>query len=161
MFEGNVRCMITRSNKSHILRLCIFGLVWILLLNFSSCDQGKSEIKISEKSGLKIIESEGAFNQVVDLSKEKLLVMEFYADWCGPCHALEPILKKIQKEHSGQVEVYKILYDKNRKLIRQFQVDRIPYVLFIRDNIIVYKMAGLHPEKSYLDVIKGYQHKPL
>lgn len=58
-------------------------------------------------------------------------IIDFYADWCGPCRALAPVLEEISKEFAGRVDVYKVDTDKSPELAALFQVRSIPTVLFV------------------------------
>jgi thioredoxin len=58
-------------------------------------------------------------------------IIDFYADWCGPCRRVSPILKELAKEYRGKITVYKIDVDKERELASVFQVKSIPAYLFI------------------------------
>jgi thioredoxin len=58
-------------------------------------------------------------------------IIDFYADWCGPCRTVSPILKELAKEYQGKIMVYKIDVDRERELASVFQVKSIPAYLFI------------------------------
>lgn len=58
-------------------------------------------------------------------------VVDFYADWCGPCRRVAPIMEKLAEEYDGQLLVYKVNVDQERDLANAFQVKSIPMVLFI------------------------------
>lgn len=58
-------------------------------------------------------------------------VIDFYADWCGPCRMLSPILNELSKEYAGKVDFYKINVDKEQNLARAFAIRSIPTLLFI------------------------------
>jgi thioredoxin len=58
-------------------------------------------------------------------------IIDFYAEWCGPCHKVSPILKDLAEEYSGKIIVYKIDVDKERELASIFQIKSIPAYLFI------------------------------
>lgn len=70
--------------------------------------------------------------QVVEPSMEKLVILDFYADWCGPCKAIAPMLEKIAAEYADKgVIVEKIDVDKNKFVASQFQVQSIPTIFAI------------------------------
>ena len=58
-------------------------------------------------------------------------IVDFYADWCGPCRRVAPIMEKLAEEYDGQLLVYKVNIDQERDLANAFQVKNIPMVLFI------------------------------
>ncbi|MGA2090100.1 MAG: thioredoxin [Endomicrobiales bacterium] len=58
-------------------------------------------------------------------------IIDFYADWCGPCKMVSPILEEIQKLYAGKIHVYKVDTDKEQTLASQFGVSSIPSILFV------------------------------
>jgi len=76
----------------------------------------------------------------------KVLVIDFYADWCGPCRQLAPILDLVAKEHSGSVLVGKINVDQNRELATREEVRGIPDVRIFRDGREVDRFVGVPSE---------------
>ena len=93
---------------------------------------------------MKSIENKTEFDQLMNQSKPILL--DFYADWCGPCQTLLPTVDKLSQEFEGSVEVRKINIDQNKELAREFKVRSIPALFFIKDDVIVDKVNGLTQE---------------
>lgn len=58
-------------------------------------------------------------------------IVDFYADWCGPCKRVAPILEDLSKEYSGKIRVYKVNTDEERELASAFQIQSIPSLLFV------------------------------
>lgn len=83
------------------------------------------------------------------LNQEKPVLVDFFADWCGPCQTLLPIVDELSKEHED-FEIVKINVDKNQALAQQFQVRSIPALFFIKNKTVVDRLQGLHP-KSFLE----------
>ena len=96
------------------------------------------------------------FNKIMEISNERLLILEFYADWCPPCKELAPILEKIAKEKSETVAIYRIDTDRHRELMNSFQIAGIPYVSFFKNKENVFSLTGLYPKTVYLQVIEKY-----
>lgn len=106
----------------------------------------------------------GSFKQkVFDFEKNKSwsfegsrpAIVDFYADWCGPCRALSPILEKISKEYAGKVDIYKIDTEASPDLAALFQIRSIPSILFIPSGGDAPTMAqGLLPEAALKEAIK-------
>ncbi len=89
--------------------------------------------KIDEREFLQVINS------------DKLVVVDFYADWCMPCRFLSPLLEKLSKEYKD-VEFYKINVDENQELAFEYGISSIPTVLFFRRGRIVGGFVGAMPE---------------
>ncbi len=102
------------------------------------------------------IDNVAHLNKVFEISNERLLILEFYADWCPPCKELAPILEKIAKEKSETVSIYKIDVDRHRELMNSFRVTGIPYVSFVKNKENVFSLTGLYPKTMYLKVIEQY-----
>lgn len=85
--------------------------------------------------------NEADFARKVLGSKEPVLV-DFYADWCGPCQLLAPVLEELARE-TPNAKVVKVNVDENPKLAAQYEIDSIPRLLVFRDGEIVGERSGL------------------
>jgi thioredoxin 1 len=79
---------------------------------------------------------------------QKPAIIDFYADWCGPCKALSPILEEIAKEYQGQVDVYKVNTEATPEIAAMFGVRGIPSLLFIPKAGQPAMTTGLVPKAS-------------
>jgi thioredoxin 1 len=102
------------------------------------------------------IDNVAQFNKIIETSGERLLILDFYADWCPPCKELEPILEKIAKEKGETISIYKIDVDRNRELSNSFRISGIPHVAFFKNKENVFSLTGLYPKNMYLKVIEQY-----
>lgn len=89
---------------------------------------------------MKSINSNKDFNNLVKGNKPVLL--DFYADWCGPCQVLLPTVEKLAKEYKGKVEIQKVNVDKHPELSAKFGVRSIPTLVFIKDMNVVEQLKG-------------------
>ena len=83
-------------------------------------------------------------------------VIDFYADWCGPCRRVAPIMEKLAEEYDGRLVVYKINVDQEKELASAFQAKSIPMVLFIPLEGQPMKQVGAMPEESYRKIVEEY-----
>ncbi len=86
------------------------------------------------------------FKRVIE--GEKLVVVDFYADWCMPCRYLSPVLERLSKEYDGQVEFYKLDVDANQDIAFEYGISSIPTVLFFRKGKVIGGFIGAMPESA-------------
>ena len=82
------------------------------------------------------------------------VIVDFYADWCGPCKALGPIMEQLSKEYSGKVNIYKVDTEASPDLASLFAIRSIPSILFIPKEGKPTMAAGLMPKESLKQAIK-------
>ena len=87
---------------------------------------------------------------VVDASKEKLILVDFWAPWCGPCRTLTPILEGLAQEYEGAFTLVKVNTDDSPALAQQFQIRSIPTVMAIQDGTVVEHFSGAQT-RAYID----------
>ncbi len=85
-------------------------------------------------------------------------IIDFYADWCGPCKMIAPILEELQKEYEGKIIIYKVDVDDEKELAQVFQTQSIPAILFVPKEGQPQMAKGALPketfEKAITDVLK-------
>ena len=84
------------------------------------------------------------------LASDKLTVVDFWAEWCGPCRAIGPVIEELSREYSGKVNVGKVNVDLNPSVSMNYGITSIPAILFIKDGKVVDKQIGAVP-KSILE----------
>ena len=80
-------------------------------------------------------------------------IVDFYADWCGPCRRVAPIMEKLAEEYDGKLLVYKVNTDQERELANAFQVKSIPMVLFIPLEGQPMMQVGAMQEADYKKIV--------
>lgn len=79
------------------------------------------------------------------ISNNEVVLVDFYADWCGPCKALHPTLEALDKEFDGKAVISKINVDNNPELSQKFNIRSIPALFYFKNGEIVGKQNGLQP----------------
>ncbi|RLI80217.1 thioredoxin [Archaeoglobales archaeon] len=92
------------------------------------------------------------FDELIE--KDKLVVVDFYADWCMPCRYVAPILEKLEKEFDGSVEFAKVNVDDNAELARRYNISAIPTLIMFYKGKILNSFIGALPENMLRDEIK-------
>jgi thioredoxin len=106
------------------------------------------------------IESVDHFNQLVNDFKENLIIIDFWAPWCGPCRAFAPAFKALQKEYQAKNVIFaKLNVDENQAIAQQFQVSGIPTTLFIRGKKLVHRQVGMAPKQQFAGIINTVLQK--
>ncbi len=99
--------------------------------------------------------NEADFNdQVVKTSENKLVVVDFWAPWCGPCKQLTPILEKIISKSRDKVTLVKINIDENQQIAAQLRIQSIPSVYAFKDKQVVNAFQGVIPENQIIEFIE-------
>jgi thioredoxin 1 len=84
------------------------------------------------------------------LESDKLTVVDFWAEWCGPCRAISPLIDELSKEYNGKINVGKLNVDHNPNVSINYGITSIPAILFIKGGKVVDKQIGAVP-KSILE----------
>ncbi|MBE8221459.1 MAG: thioredoxin [Bdellovibrionales bacterium] len=91
------------------------------------------------------------------LESKGLVLVDFWAQWCGPCRALGPKLEEISEEHKESVNIYKINIDENTKTPSTYNVKGIPTMILFKDGQVMDQLVGNQEKESILNKIK--EHK--
>jgi len=90
------------------------------------------------------------------LKDNRLVLVDFWAEWCGPCRMLNPIMKNIEEKYKGKVVIGKVNADEELDLSVKFSVRSIPTVLIVKDGEVVERFAGAGPERMYIEKLEYY-----
>lgn len=108
------------------------------------------------------LDDESFKERVYDFEKEttwvykgnKPAIVDFYADWCGPCKRVAPILEELQEEYGDAIQIYKVDTDKARKLAAAFRITSIPSFLFIPAKGEPQMAKGAFPKSVFVKALK-------
>lgn len=97
------------------------------------------------------INEENFENEVI--KSDKCVIIDFYADWCGPCKMMSPIIEDIAEELGDKVKVGKINTDENMNLAEQYQIMSIPTILIFEDGNIIKSFTGVTSKSEIISAI--------
>jgi thioredoxin 1 len=89
------------------------------------------------------------------INDSKLVIVDFWATWCGPCRMISPILDELEEEMADQITVVKVNVDDADEIAAQYRIMSIPTLLFIKNGQIVDKTVGAMPKPALAERIKA------
>jgi thioredoxin 1 len=103
---------------------------------------------------MKDINSIAEFTQLIE--QDKPVLLDFYADWCGPCRILHPVIDKLEAKHGDNFLFAKVNVDTNPELAQQFGVRSIPSLFFLRDGKVRENIVGVQSEAALDQKVQAY-----
>ncbi len=94
------------------------------------------------------------FDEIV-IKSDKPVVVDFWAEWCGPCRMIAPIIEEISKEYSGKAVVVKCDVDNSPQVALKYSIRNIPTVLFFKDGKIADKQVGAVPKNNFVNKLNA------
>jgi len=94
------------------------------------------------------------FNSIIN--SETPVLIDFYADWCGPCKSLAPILKQVKDELGNAIKIVKIDVDKNQPLAAQYQVRGVPTMLLFKNGKQLWRQSGVLQKNDLVKIINQH-----
>ena len=90
--------------------------------------------------------TEATFEEKV-LQSETPVIVDFWAEWCGPCHAVAPVLDRIVEERAGEVKLVKVNIDEEQELAMRFGIASIPTMILFKGGEVATRIVGAMPKK--------------
>ena len=90
------------------------------------------------------------------INSDQLVLVDFFATWCGPCQALTPVLKDVKSELGALVSIVKMDVDKNQELASQYQVRGVPTLLLFKNGKQVWRQSGVPSKNDLIQLIKQH-----
>lgn len=95
-----------------------------------------------------------SFNNIIN--SETPVLVDFHADWCGPCKMLAPILKQVKDEMGNALKIVKIDVDKNQSLASTYQVRGVPTMILFKNGKQVWRQSGVLQKNDILQVVQRH-----
>ena len=145
------------KNKILILTAAVGFVLILVLMNIflNSQNDLDSEIEMSgkEENAMEILNVTSANFQEEVLNSEKTVLIDFYADWCGPCKMFSPVVEAVANENED-IKVVKVNVDNAQDLAIQYQVMSIPTVVIIKDGKEINRNVGMVSKSQLLEMVK-------
>ena len=93
------------------------------------------------------------------LNSDKPVMVDFYADWCGPCQAMMPVVEEMAERYDGAIKVGKVNTDEQRELASQFGVMSIPSFFFLKNGKVVDRAIGGMPQEALIEKLDALLDK--
>ena len=138
-------------------------LTLLLLFSFVACTRAQADTATKDAGEVIVLNKADFLTKVFNYEKnptkwtyegDKPCIIDFYADWCGPCRRVAPVLKELAKRYKNDIVIYKINIDKERELAGTFGVTSIPTILFVPMKGEPQVSMGALPEESLVKMIE-------
>ena len=93
---------------------------------------------------------------VIEASKTQPVMVDFWADWCRPCHMLTPTVEEIAREHAGKVKVVKLNVDENMNIPGKFSIRGIPTLLVFKGGQVADQIVGAVPKEQIVKILERH-----
>ena len=94
------------------------------------------------------------FNEII--KSEKLVLVDFSAEWCAPCKALAPILKEVKQALGDKVKIIKIDVDNNPVIAQNLQISGVPTIIIYQDGVQKFRQSGVVPASQLMQLLRQY-----
>lgn len=98
-----------------------------------------------------------SFSDLIKASQIPVLV-DFYADWCGPCKTLSPIVQQVSSALHGRVKVIKVNVDKNQSAAMKYQIRGVPTLILFKEGNVLWRQSGVMQKNALQRTIEQYLH---
>lgn len=90
------------------------------------------------------------------INAEQPVLVDFFAEWCGPCKTMAPILKEVSSSVNGKARIIKVDIDKNQQAAAKYNVQSVPTLVLFKKGEIVWRQSGVLPANQILNIISKF-----
>ena len=141
------------KNKILIVIATLFFVIGMIILSIYLNNVNKVEISNEEESGMEIMKVTSANFEEEVLNSDKTVLIDFYADWCGPCKAYSPIIEAVASENED-IKVVKVNVDDAQDLAIKYQVMSIPTTVVIKNGQEANRAVGMMSKSDLIEMVK-------
>ena len=141
------------KSKILIIITIVFFVVGMIILSIYLNSRDKLEISNEEESGMEIMKVTSSNFEDEVLNSDKTVLIDFYADWCGPCKMFSPVVEAVANENED-IKVVKVNVDDAQDLAIQYQVMSIPTTVVIKEGKEVNRVVGIVGKSDLLEMVK-------
>jgi thioredoxin 1 len=141
----------------------LFSLIVPVMILFITADHRIASNGSPENSITVINDNKGGALEFTDanfqskvLAADKLTLVDFWADWCGPCRTMGPVVEDLAKEYKGKVNIGKLDVDNNPNVCQKYGITSIPTILFIKNGKVVDRTVGVYSKSKLIKKIKEH-----
>ena len=141
------------KNKVLIIIAAVLFIIVLILLNVFLNSQNNLEESKEEESIMEVLKVTSANFEDEVLKSDKTVLIDFYADWCGPCKMLSPIIESVANENED-IKVVKIDVDNAQDLAIKYQIYSIPTIVVIKNGEETNRSVGIASKSQILEMVK-------
>jgi thioredoxin 1 len=167
MNRKNIQVFLRSSDMKSIHILFYASIIMLVLIAAAGCGKKKNGPSSSdthqdsrnteESTTVTEVESASQFSQII--SENDIVMVDFYADWCGPCRQLKPIIHDVAVDFAGKVKVIAVNVDTLRNLAIEYEVSGIPDVRVFKGGTQAKKFVGVQLKTAYAGYLKSFEAK--
>ena len=105
-------------------------------------------MEINVSTNIKDVNTDNFMNDVIEASKDKPIIVDFWAPWCGPCRMVAPVVEEISKDFEGKIKVLKLNTDENPNVASQYGIRSIPTLMIFKGGQKVDTVVGAVPKAT-------------
>ena len=133
----------------------VFGVLFLMAGMMLSAQTEKKPEMLTKETFLKKVWNYEKNPTEFVYEGDKPCIIDFYADWCGPCRKIAPYMEEFMTTYAGQIYVYKINTDQQKELATKFEARNIPMVLLVPKKGQPQKTIGAYPKEGYIEMIEN------